>query len=121
MIVIALNHFINTRIKKVALTLFYDYLYMHVLTQVSQARIRQIKPLLTASSRLGRSLAELFGLLAKLSVGLPVRQRRAAQQLTPAVTMPTPAARAIASHLAQLLSRGLVWHPPEYCPIPKLR
>ena len=31
--------------------------------------LRQIKPLLTVSSRLGRSLAELFGLLVKLSVG----------------------------------------------------
>ena len=31
--------------------------------------LRQIKPLLTVSSRLGRTLAELFGLLVKLSVG----------------------------------------------------
>lgn len=38
--------------------------------------LKYIKPLLGASSRLGRALAELFGLLVKLCVGSPVRQRR---------------------------------------------
>lgn len=38
--------------------------------------LKYIKPLLGASSRLGRTLAELFGLLVKLCVGSPVRQRR---------------------------------------------
>ena len=85
-----------------------------------QNRIRQIKPLLTASSRLGRALAELFGLLVKLSVGTPVRQRRA-QQIAPTATAPTPAAKAIATALTKLLAQGLSWMPPPYCPMPKLR
>ena len=41
-----------------------------------QSQIKQIKPLLSGSSRLGRALAELFGLLVKLCVGSPLRQRR---------------------------------------------
>lgn len=40
------------------------------LTQSQQAQIKQIKPLLSGSSRLGRALAELFGLLVK--VCLPI-------------------------------------------------
>lgn len=39
-------------------------------------QLKYIKALLSASSRLGRSLAELFGLLVKLCVGSPIRQRR---------------------------------------------
>ena len=37
-------------------------------------QIKQIKPLLSGSSRLGRALAELFALLVKLCVGSPLRQ-----------------------------------------------
>jgi E3 ubiquitin-protein ligase HUWE1 len=84
------------------------------------AQIKQIKPLLSATSRLGRVLAELFGLLVKLSVGSPVRQRRL-QQVTPAPAAPTPAARAVATMLGDLLAQGFSWTPPDYTPVPKLR
>lgn len=87
---------------------------------VLQAQIKQIKPLLSASSRLGRALAELFGLLVKLSVGSPVRQRRI-QQIQPTPTVPSPAAQSVASALTQLLTEGLSWQPPAYSPVPKLR
>ena len=59
-----------------------------------QQQIKQIKPLLSGSSRLGRALAELFGLLVKLCVGSPLRQRRG-QQIPPTPAMPTPAARSV--------------------------
>lgn len=87
---------------------------------VLQAQIRQLKPLLSASSRLGRALAELFGLLVKLCVGSPVRQRRSQQQTSQGAT-PSPAARAVASALTRLLGSGLSWEPPRYAPVPKLR
>lgn len=88
--------------------------------KLKEARIRQIKPLLTVSSRLGRSLAELFGLLVKLSVGSPTRQRRA-QQVSPMLTTPTQAARVVALHLSNLLAQGLQYPLPDYCPTHKLR
>lgn len=90
------------------------------MSPVLQAQIKQIKPLLSASSRLGRALAELFGLLVKSSVGSPVRQRRT-QQLLQTPTTPTQAARAVAGALTSLLSQGLSWSPPECSPAPKLR
>ena len=61
-----------------------------------QQQIKQIKPLLSGSSRLGRALAELFGLLVKLCVGSPLRQRRG-QQIPPTPAMPTPPARSAQS------------------------
>uniref|UniRef100_A0A3P8UPN2 E3 ubiquitin-protein ligase HUWE1 n=1 Tax=Cynoglossus semilaevis TaxID=244447 RepID=A0A3P8UPN2_CYNSE len=76
------------------------------LTPAMATRIKQIKPLLSASSRLGRALAELFGLLVKLCVGSPVRQRRS-HHATSTGTTPTPAARATASALTKLLTKGL--------------
>ena len=85
-----------------------------------QAQIKHIKPLLSASSRLGRALAELFGLLVKLCVGSPVRQRRT-QHVPPTPSVPTPAARAVANALTKLLARGLQWEPPPASPVPKLR
>ena len=85
-----------------------------------QAQIKQIKPLLSASSRLGRALAELFGLLVKLCVGSPVRQRRS-QQVPPPPATPTPASRAVASALTKLLANGLSWTAPASSPVPKLR
>lgn len=85
---------------------------------ILQAQIRQLRPLLSVSSRLGRSLAELFGLLVKLCVGSPVRQRRSQQQNNQ--TLPTPAAKAVAAALTRLLANGLSWEPPYYAP-PKLR
>ncbi|KAK3600176.1 hypothetical protein CHS0354_039470 [Potamilus streckersoni] len=85
-----------------------------------QAQVKQIKPLLSVSSRLGRALAELFGLLVKLSVGTRVRQR-ASQMLPPTPVTPTPAAQAVAKALTKLLADGLSWTPPDYSPVPKLR
>lgn len=34
-----------------------------------------VRSVVLAASRLGRSMAELFGLLAKLAIGIPLRQR----------------------------------------------
>ncbi|XP_071657347.1 E3 ubiquitin-protein ligase HUWE1 isoform X2 [Patagioenas fasciata] len=84
------------------------------------ARIKQIKPLLSASSRLGRALAELFGLLVKLCVGSPVRQRRS-HHAPAAAPAPSAAARATASALTKLLTKGLSWQPPPYTPTPRFR
>lgn len=86
-----------------------------------QAQIRQLKPLLSVSSRLGRALAELFGLLVKLCVGSPVRQRRSHHQSPNQNSPPSAAARAVASALTRLLTSGLSWEPPRYAPVPKLR
>ncbi|EEC02705.1 hypothetical protein IscW_ISCW017075 [Ixodes scapularis] len=86
----------------------------------SQAAVKQIKPLLTGASRLGRALAELFGLLVKLCVGSPMRQRRG-QQVPPSPTAPSPSARAVASALTRLLASGLSWEPPLTSPLPKFR
>ncbi|XP_071960908.1 E3 ubiquitin-protein ligase HUWE1-like isoform X2 [Antedon mediterranea] len=83
-------------------------------------QVKQIKPLLSAASRLGRALAELFGLLVKLSVGSPVRQRRG-HHLQPNLADPSEAARTTATALTKLLSSGLSWQPPDYSPIPKFR
>ncbi|XP_056588306.1 E3 ubiquitin-protein ligase HUWE1 [Triplophysa dalaica] len=90
------------------------------LTPAMATRIKQIKPLLSASSRLGRALAELFGLLVKLCVGSPVRQRRS-HHTTSTGTAPTPAARSTASSLTKLLTKGLSWQPPPYTPTPRFR
>lgn len=90
------------------------------ITPAMAARIKQIKPLLSASSRLGRALAELFGLLVKLCVGSPVRQRRS-HHAASAAPAPTPAARATASALTKLLTKGLSWQPPPYTPTPRFR
>ena len=83
-------------------------------------QIKQIKPLLSSSSRLGRALAELFALLVKLCVGSPLRQRRG-QQIPPTPAPPSPPARAVASALTRLLSSGLSWEPPSTSPIPRFR
>ncbi|XP_035872658.1 E3 ubiquitin-protein ligase HUWE1 isoform X10 [Phyllostomus discolor] len=90
------------------------------ITPAMAARIKQIKPLLSASSRLGRALAELFGLLVKLCVGSPVRQRRS-HHAASTTTAPTPAARSTASALTKLLTKGLSWQPPPYTPTPRFR
>ncbi|XP_054708625.1 E3 ubiquitin-protein ligase HUWE1-like [Uloborus diversus] len=84
------------------------------------AQIKLIKPLLSGASRLGRALAELFGLLVKLCVGSPMRQRRG-QQIPPSPSSPSPAARAVASALTRLLAMGLSWEPPPASPVPKFR
>ena len=85
-----------------------------------QSQIKQIKPLLSGSSRLGRALAELFGLLVKLCVGSPLRQRRG-QVAQPSPAVPTPNARNVATALTKLLYKGLSWEPPPTSPLPKFR
>jgi len=86
----------------------------------SNYQLKYIKPLLGASSRLGRALAELFGLLVKLCMGSPVRQRRGQQMpLTP--TLPSQAARSVATALNCLLTRGLSWDRLPPSPIPKFK
>ena len=87
---------------------------------VTQHQMKLIKPLLSSASRLGKALAELFGLLVKLCVGSPLRQRRG-QQVTPPLTPPSTAAKAVASALANLLHAGLSWTPPPSSPLPKFR
>lgn len=83
-------------------------------------QIAYIKPLLGASSRLGRALAELFGLLVKLCVGSSTRQRRGQNVLsTPYLT--TPFAKNVATALNLLLARGLNCQALPPSPIPKFR
>nr|XP_006822183.1 PREDICTED: E3 ubiquitin-protein ligase HUWE1-like [Saccoglossus kowalevskii] len=83
-------------------------------------QVKQIKPLLSASSRLGRALAELFGLLVKLCVGSPVRQRRS-HHLPTVPSLPPEPARLTATSLCGLLESGLSWTPPEWSPTPRFR
>ncbi|CAH1120985.1 unnamed protein product [Ceutorhynchus assimilis] len=82
--------------------------------------LKYIKPLLGASSRLGRALAELFGLLVKLCVGSPVRQRRG-QNIITAPPVPTVHAKKVALALNQLLAKGLDCDSLPPCPTPKCR
>ncbi|XP_035214633.1 E3 ubiquitin-protein ligase HUWE1-like [Stegodyphus dumicola] len=91
-----------------------------VKSKTYHSQIKQIKPLLSGASRLGRALAELFGLLVKLCVGSPMRQRRG-QQIPLSPCVPSPAARAVASALTRLLAMGLSWEPPPASPVPKFR
>ncbi|XP_053985847.1 E3 ubiquitin-protein ligase HUWE1-like isoform X2 [Hylaeus volcanicus] len=86
----------------------------------SSHQLKYIKPLLGASSRLGRALAELFGLLVKLCMGSPVRQRRG-QYMPPTPTLPSQAARSVATALNCLLTRGLTWDILPPSPIPKFK
>lgn len=87
----------------------------------SHSQMRQIKPLLSSASRLGRALAELFGLLVKLCVGSPIRHRRTHHVMQNLSVAPPPTARAVATYLTNLLARGLSWTPPPTSPIPKFR
>lgn len=120
---ISAAHWLNHWLKTICSGNIHYYITLHTLLHTLlhlQAQIRQIKPLLSASSRLGRALTELFGLLVKLCVGSPVRQRaRPHIQNTP--TVPTPAARNVASSLGTLLANGLSWEPPATSPLPKFR
>ena len=81
-------------------------------------KVRLLKHLLAASSRLGRSLAEFFSLLVRLAVGSGQRQRRPQHMVTPA--MPTIPGKLIASQLAKLLTHGLSWKDPEECELPRI-
>lgn len=84
----------------------------------SSAKLRLLKKLLAASSKLGRALAEFFSLLVRLAVGSGQRQRRPQHVVVP--SMPTLPARLIASQLAKLLMHGLSWKEPEKCLLPRL-
>ncbi|XP_054168845.1 E3 ubiquitin-protein ligase HUWE1-like isoform X3 [Oppia nitens] len=85
------------------------------------AQQKQIKPLLTSASRLGRALAELFGLLVKLCVGSPIRHRRSHHNVQNQPSVPSVSARNVAKSLTKLLASGLSWQPPSTSPIPKFR
>ncbi|XP_076800643.1 E3 ubiquitin-protein ligase HUWE1-like isoform X1 [Clavelina lepadiformis] len=87
------------------------------------ARHKFIKPVLTVASNLGRSLAELFGLLVKLAVGKPIRQRYNRHVVVPNAqnTAPRRPARALARLLSTLLKDGLSWRAPSDMPSSKLR
>ncbi|XP_056645575.1 E3 ubiquitin-protein ligase HUWE1 isoform X1 [Diorhabda sublineata] len=82
--------------------------------------LKYIKPLLGASSRLGRALAELFGLLVKLCVGSPIRQRRG-QTIIAAPPIPSLYARNVATALNVLLAEGLDCDKLPPCPTAKCR
>ncbi|XP_066247369.1 E3 ubiquitin-protein ligase HUWE1 isoform X2 [Euwallacea similis] len=82
--------------------------------------LKYIKPLLGASSRLGRALAELFGLLVKLCVGSPARQRRG-QNIVAATPSPSVHAKKVALALNALLAKGLDCDSLPPCPTPKCR
>ncbi|KRT79553.1 hypothetical protein AMK59_7881 [Oryctes borbonicus] len=83
-------------------------------------QLKYIKPLLGASSRLGRALAELFGLLVKLCVGSPIRQRRG-QNTVAAPAFPSPHAQSVATALNSLLANGLNSDKLPPSPVPKFR
>ncbi|KAH7639382.1 e3 ubiquitin-protein ligase huwe1-like protein [Dermatophagoides farinae] len=84
---------------------------------------KYIKPLLAVASRLGRALAELFGLLVKLCVGPSPRRRNHHQPyLMNSQTMtPSKPVQNIAKHLNVLLYNGLSWQPSFDTNIPKFR
>lgn len=89
-------------------------------TVPTSQQLKYIKPLLGSSSRLGRALAELFGLLVKLCVGSPIRQRRG-QNMVTIPPFPGPFARQVATALNNLLASGLNWEKLPPSPIPKFR
>lgn len=83
-------------------------------------QLKYVRTLLGASSRLGRALAELFGLLVKLCVGSPIRQRRG-QNIPPTPNLTIPASRDIARVLSYILVEGLAWKKLPITPVPKFR
>lgn len=86
----------------------------------SQSQLKYIKSLLGASSRLGRALAELFGLLVRLCVGSPLRQRRG-QNFLPTPTFTAPTSKEIARILSFILVDGLSFQKLPQSPVPKLK
>lgn len=81
---------------------------------VEQSRL--IKPLLVSTSRLGKGLAELFALLVKLSVGSPLRHRRNNHAMPNTPSIPSTAAKNVASVFAKLIAEGLSWDVPSTLP-----
>lgn len=86
----------------------------------SPSQLKYIKSLLGASSRLGRALAELFGLLVRLCVGSPLRQRRG-QNFIQAQPFTSPTSREIARVLSFILVDGLSYSKLPTSPVPKLK
>lgn len=86
----------------------------------SPSQLKYIKSLLGASSRLGRALAELFGLLVRLCVGSPLRQRRG-QNFIQAQPFTSPTSREIARVLSFILVDGLSFSKLPASPVPKLK
>lgn len=82
------------------------------------SQLRYIKSLLGASSRLGRALAELFGLLVKLCVGNRIRLRHPQNVTT---NYMSSASRDIARVLSYILVDGLSHDQLPPSPIPKLK
>lgn len=82
------------------------------------SQLRYIKSLLGASSRLGRALAELFGLLVKLCVGNRIRLRHPQNVST---SYMSSASRDIARVLSYILVDGLSYDQLPPSPIPKLK
>lgn len=82
------------------------------------SQLRYIKSLLGASSRLGRALAELFGLLVKLCVGSRIRMRHPQNVTT---NYMSSASRDIARVLSYILVDGLSHDQLPPSPIPKLK
>lgn len=80
-------------------------------------QLKHLKLLLGAASRLGRALAELFGLLVKLCVGSP--KRRVTFQN--AFSYPTPGATEVARAMSDLLARGLNWNLVPPAPLEKFK
>ncbi|KAK4872231.1 hypothetical protein RN001_016355 [Aquatica leii] len=91
-----------------------------ITSKPTSQQLKYIKPLLGASSRLGRALAELFGLLVKLCVGTPARQRRG-QNIVSTPVFPSPYARSVATALNYLLANGLNSSKLPSSPIPKFK
>ncbi|XP_022915522.2 E3 ubiquitin-protein ligase HUWE1 isoform X2 [Onthophagus taurus] len=92
----------------------------HSSNKPTTEQLRYIKPLLGASSRLGRALAELFGLLVKLCVGSPMRQRRG-QNMVPTPSFPIPNAGSVATALNSLLANSLSSDRLPPSPVPKFQ
>lgn len=80
-------------------------------------QLKYIKSLLGASSRLGRALAELFGLLVKLCVSNPRNLQNANTNTQSAMA----ASRDIARVLSYILVDGLAQDQLPASPIPKLK
>ncbi|XP_014203791.1 E3 ubiquitin-protein ligase HUWE1 isoform X2 [Copidosoma floridanum] len=91
-----------------------------VRTSINVHQPKYIRPLLAAASRLGRALAELFGLFVKLCMGSAAKQRRG-QQLPPVPTPPSQAAQSVATALNCLLMRGLLYDKLPPSPVPKFK
>lgn len=80
-------------------------------------QLKYIKSLLGASSRLGRALAELFGLLVKLCVSSPRRP----QNVPNTYSLASHASKDIARVLSYILVDGLSHDQLPTSPIPKLK